>query len=70
MQHISVSSSNLRSVGYDSATQTLEIAFHSGGVYQYFNVPPHAHSGLMSAGSKGGYFHGHIKERYHYRRIS
>ncbi|EFF2588943.1 KTSC domain-containing protein [Escherichia coli] len=34
-----VSSSNLQSVGYDSATLTLEIAFHNGGIYQYSGVP-------------------------------
>ncbi|WP_394854027.1 KTSC domain-containing protein [Citrobacter freundii] len=33
-----VSSSNLQSVGYDQATSTLEIAFHSGGIYQYSRV--------------------------------
>ena len=32
-----VSSSNIRSIGYDSMSSTLEIEFHSGGVYQYFN---------------------------------
>jgi hypothetical protein len=34
-----VSSSALRSVGYDPQTQTLEIEFNSAEVYQYFNVP-------------------------------
>lgn len=33
-----VSSSNIRSIGYDSKSNTLEIEFHSGGVYQYFGV--------------------------------
>ena len=33
-----VSSSNIRSIGYDSESNTLEIEFHSGGVYQYFGV--------------------------------
>ena len=34
-----VRSSNISSIGYDSESKTLEIEFHSGGVYQYFNVP-------------------------------
>ncbi|WP_442942320.1 KTSC domain-containing protein [Nostoc sp.] len=34
-----VSSSDLQSVGYDAPTCTLEIKFHSGGIYQYFKVP-------------------------------
>ncbi|EPE1183623.1 KTSC domain-containing protein [Providencia stuartii] len=52
MNRVPVSSSNLQSVGYDPATHVLEIAFHSGGIYQYLNVPAHIHTGLMSAHPK------------------
>jgi len=64
-----VSSSDLRSVGYDPAAQVLEIEFHSGGVYQYTGVPASAHTALMQAGSKGSYFHAHIKDRYPTHKI-
>lgn len=64
-----VSSSNLRSVGYDSETSTLEVEFHNGGVYQYLGVPEHVYQGLLSAGSKGGYLNDRIKDRYRYRKI-
>lgn len=47
----------------------LEIAFHSGGLYQYFNVPESVFHGLMAASSKGRYFHAHIRDRYRYQRI-
>lgn len=69
MNHTSVSSSNLRSVGYDANSNTLEIAFHNGGTYQYSGVPSHVYQGLMTAGSKGSYFHDHIKDRYPTRKI-
>ncbi|EME4038605.1 KTSC domain-containing protein [Morganella morganii] len=70
MNRVPVSSSNLHSVGYDQATSTLEIAFHSGGIYQYSGVPSHIHSGLMNASSKGQYFDAHIKKaRYPYRKM-
>jgi hypothetical protein len=39
MNRIAVQSSNVTSVGYDASSSTLEVAFHSGGVYQYFGVP-------------------------------
>lgn len=65
-----VSSSNLRSVGYEVESLTLEIEFHHGGVYQYFDVPEGTHAGLMTAGSKGSYFHDHIKNVYRYRKVS
>lgn len=64
-----VRSSNLRSVGYDADSMTLEIEFHSGGIYQYFNVPSHIYEGLMRAGSHGTYFANYIKERYRFRRV-
>jgi hypothetical protein len=64
-----VSSSDLRSVGYDPATRTLEIEFNSGAVYRYDGVPPALHAGLMAASSHGSYFHQNIKGRYGDRRV-
>jgi len=69
MKRVSVSSSNLRSVGYDTEAQILEIEFNSGGVCQYFDVPPEACNELMNASSHGKYFHAHIRDVYHYRRV-
>ena len=64
-----VDSSNIRSIGYDSRSQTLEIEFHSGGIYQYFNVPKSTYNALMSASSCGSYFHRHIKDQYRWTQI-
>lgn len=69
MEHILVISSNLRSVGYDHDSLTLEIKFRSGGLYQYYNVPVAVYDGLMSAGSHGKYHHQNIKRKYRYRRL-
>lgn len=65
-----VESSDLSSVGYDLSTKTLEIEFNSGGVYQYFDVPENTHYELMSAPSKGKYFHKFIKNVYRYQKVS
>ena len=56
-----VESSNLRSVGYDEESRTLEIEFHSGAVYQYYDVPSEVYQELLSAPSLGKYFHAHIR---------
>lgn len=61
----SVRSRNIRSIGYDDVSQTLEIEFHSGGIYQYVNVPKSVYDNLMQAPSHGSYFSRHIKGRYH-----
>lgn len=70
MQRIPVSSSNLASVGYDTVSQTLEIEFLNGSVYQYFRVPAHLYHSLMSAASHGSYFSAYIKNGgFAYRKI-
>jgi len=70
MDRHAVSSSNLRSVGYDDATRTLEIEFRDGSLYRYSSVPESVYRSLMAAGSKGSYFHAHIRDRFAYRRIN
>jgi len=70
MKRETVQSSNLASVGYHPASSTLEIEFHSEGVYQYFGVPRDVYEGLMKAASKGSYFHHSIKMAgYQFRRV-
>jgi hypothetical protein len=69
VNRVHVKSSNLRSVGYDKETETLEIEFHDGGLYQYFGVPAGTYEGLVTAPSKGSYFHIFIRDRYRYRKL-
>jgi len=69
MNRTPVSSSNLKSVGYDQISNTLEIEFHGGRVYQYYNVPKGIYQGLMAASSHGKYHHRRIKDSYRYSRI-
>jgi KTSC domain len=70
MNRISVSSSNLASVGYDRTTQMLEIEFLHGGIYQYPGVPSSVYDGLMTADSHGSYFYNHVKKAgYSYQKV-
>jgi hypothetical protein len=69
MRREPVRSSNLRSVGYDPSTATLEIEFNSGGVYRYSGVPAHVHDSLLSSGSLGRYFSNHIRDIYSCVRV-
>ena len=69
MKRETVKSRNLRSVGYDRSTQTLEVEFNSGGIYQYFHVSENVYTGLMDASSHGRYFNHFIKNRYPTRRV-
>ena len=69
MDRTPVRSSNIRSVGYDPASSTLEVEFRSGGLYQYSGVPETIYQGFVRAASKGSYFHDHIKGRYSDRPV-
>ena len=65
-----VSFSNIRSIGYDSDSQTLEVEFHHGRVYQYFGVPSEVHAGLMAADSHGKFLDVHVKKAgYLYEKV-
>jgi hypothetical protein len=69
MDRQSVRSSNIKSIGYDPKSETLEIGFHSGDIYQYFDVPESIFNSLMSASSHGSYFHKYIKDKYRWAEI-
>ncbi len=69
MERKNVESSDLHSVGYDEDTQTLEIEFNSGGIYEYYNVPQNIYEGLINAPSYGKFFHRYIKGNYNFRKI-
>jgi len=70
VERIPVSSTDIASVGYETDTQTLEVEFRSGTVYQYFNVPKFHYEGLLNASSKGRYFNEHIKNGgYAYAKV-
>jgi hypothetical protein len=69
MKLIPVQSTNLRAVGYDPESHTLEIHFRSGGIYRYRGVPQSAFDGLLAATSKGRYFDRQIKNRYRFVKL-
>jgi len=69
MERTPVTSSNLRSVGYDADSQILEVEFMSGDVYAYSGVPQSEHDALMGASTHGGYFSANIRNKYPYEKL-
>ena len=69
MERYSVASSNIASIGYDTNTETLEVEFLNGSVYQYFNVGPNMYDQIMQAGSKGRFLNTYIKNAYPFSRV-
>ena len=63
LRRLPVESTSLESVGFDPATNQLEIEFRDGGVYRYA-VPRRIHQELMAADSLGAYFARRIRHHY------
>jgi hypothetical protein len=65
----SVASTNVASIGYDEASQTLEVEFMNGAIYQYYNVPAAVYEQIMQSQSKGAYLNTYVKNNYAYSRV-
>jgi hypothetical protein len=70
MHRFPIPSTEITQVGYQEDSETLEIQFVKGGVYQFFNVPSSVFDEFMSAPSKEGYYHSRIGERFPCARVS
>jgi len=74
MERNPVKSSNIKAVGYDPATEQLEIEFHPKGdapprVYVYDKVPYDKYRTFLNAPSLGSHFATHIRANYESHRI-
>jgi hypothetical protein len=69
MERILVTSTDICAVGYDPDSQTLEVEFKTGSVYNYSGVPTSEYDGLINADSKGKYFHANIRNHYSYVKL-
>ena len=69
MERFSVDSSNVESVGYDTDSETLEVEFKNGTVYQYFDVPERVFEELRGASSVGSYLATQVKGVYRYSKV-
>ena len=62
-----VNSSRIRSVGWQD--NTLEVEFHDGAIYQYYNVSSSTYSSFICSPSLGSAL-SRIDKVYPYRRIN
>ena len=67
---ISVESSMIQAVGYDTKARILEVVFNSGQTYCYEGVPSKVYKGLLAADSKGRYMRAEIIDGYPDYRVS
>jgi hypothetical protein len=64
-----VQSSVITSVEYDEDAGELDIAFTSGKIYRYAEVPLEIYAEFLDAASKGQFFNDYIKDKYAYAEV-
>ena len=64
MDRKKVSSSSIRSIGYDERNRVLEVEFNDGRVNQYLGVSAEAYRRLVSAPSIVSYFRDNVEEAF------
>lgn len=64
-----VASTSISAVGYDEPSQTLEVEFTNGSIYQYYNLTAAVFEQFMQAASKGQFLAYQIKNAYPYSRV-
>jgi hypothetical protein len=69
MERKRLNATQIRSVGYDPTTQTLEVELPGGAILQYSRVSPEVHRRLMASPSPGSYYRDNIEESFTARRL-
>lgn len=65
-----VSSSVIKTVGYDPARRLLDVEFHNEHVYRYEGVENGVYAEFMAAESKGRFFNENIQYGYEFERLT
>jgi len=66
---LAVTSRSLSSVSFQKSSRTLEVEFHSGAIYRYYDVPERTYTELLRATSKGRYFSARIRGKHRFERV-
>jgi hypothetical protein len=64
MKRVNVTSTSIRTVGYDAELRHLEVEFHNGRRYRYERFPRHLYHRLVNASSVGELFHQEVRPLY------
>ena len=60
MHRTAVTSSNVKSVGFDRASGVLEVEYLNGNVYHYPETKPEDYAALLASKSKGRHLQQHF----------
>ena len=66
---ITVTSTSLAKVAYDSEREQLDVEFHDRSTYRYSGIPQQTYLELMRAPSKGAYFNLNVRNNFPWKII-
>ena len=69
MERKKVSSTPVRSIGYDAKDQILEIEFFSGSIIQYSRVSSEIHRRLMASNAMKSFIEDNIQDNFSEKRV-
>lgn len=69
MERKRVSSSRIRSVGYDERNRVLEVEMNDGSIFQYSGVSAEVHRRMMAAPSIVSFYSDKIEEEFSRKRL-
>ena len=69
MERRKISSSKIRSVGYDERSRVLEVEHTDGAIFQYSNVSSEVYRRMMAAPSIVSFYQDRVEEDYSRKRI-
>lgn len=70
MNTISVNSSTIEAIGYDTASEKLSVKFKSGDIYEYLNVPHYVYQAVIESDSIGRALNSEVKGIYDYSKLN
>lgn len=66
---VQLHSTTLATASYEASQSNLQLEFHDGAVYRYFQVPESTYRALLHADSHGRYFNRRIRGRFPYLQV-
>ena len=69
MERTSITSGNLRALGYDERDSVLEVEFEGGDLYVYRGVPPEIASDLLEAPNAAQVFDDRVRDAFPFHRV-
>lgn len=66
---VEISSSNLKSAGFNTETETLTITFNNGAIYEYYEFPWDKFTKFRMSESQGKFLNGNINGKYKFKKV-